>query len=79
MKNVILEYAVHTLCGTLLFLLFLIPAVTLNVLLGWLKALRVIGPLIWVLLAAEWAVVLADVMLLSVILWKTTWQAVKRL
>jgi hypothetical protein len=76
----ILEFAIHALVGTIIFLILATPAVGLNLLVHWLESsLKVEWTIIWLLKAIEYAVILIDGTFFIYFLGKKAWNAAKKI
>jgi hypothetical protein len=72
------EFAVHALVGTLIFALIAAPAVGINLSIHWLESNGVSSPVILALEIGEYALLLADLLLFLMFLWRTSLRAVRK-
>jgi hypothetical protein len=75
----ILEFLVHVVVGTLLFLLIAAPAIGLDYLVSWLEALGVARPILWGLMGCEYLLFGADVILFTVFIMRQAWKGARKL
>lgn len=72
------EFATHAVVGTLIFSLVALPAIGINLAIKWLDGLGLSAPVLLALQAAEYAVILTDLILLIIFLYRTARRAAKR-
>ncbi len=76
----LLDFAIHVLLGSLIFFLIALPAIGLNLFVTWLdEKTHITAGLVLGLTCAEWAVFIADAIMLVLFLTRALWNTVKRL
>jgi hypothetical protein len=75
----VLEFLVHTVVGTTLFVLIAAAAIGLGYLVSWLETLRVDRLILWGLMVCEYLLFVADVLFFVVFIVRQAWKGIGKL